>query len=1249
MAAPSGMSSASESPETGPIGAGLAGKGRTQRQFAMPGRWRSVGVRLLAAFLGISGLSALAVGTAYYAFIKTDTAIVDLLGKRMPEAMEVLELSRKVENIVVVAPSLLGAVTDDQRAALAGQALGEIDQAATALQTFIANTNPTPTTLAAAAYHDWIRSINVQLDHAVTQRLDLEHRRTLGRMELKRAADGLRSLFEPSFRLIYVLSGVWESSRFEINEGDPEQLRAFLSVGDDLVKLLPQRQAYEQVTDLEHRIAEILVAETPHDTLFRLEEAQRALADSYSVKQLVPPHALAKFSDYLGWIDTLVNGPDNLADLHLDFLRAQGRGRTLVAVNEHIAQLLTASLDKLTLETRQAIDTARADMQKAHTITAAVLLVIVLLSFGSAIGIAVFYVQKRLVRRLTALSGAMLAIAGGSLRTRLPEPGTEDEIGKMAQALRVFRDTALEVERTNLHQLNEARTRLMDAVENVSEGFALYDRRDCLILCNNVYHRLYDNKISDILVPGVIVQTIIDTCLARGLYTESQTGRVLPKLPGETQSLEQRVGHRWVLVNRRRTPEGRMVVVRTDITERKQQELVLEQARDAAEQAAKAKSNFLAAMSHEIRTPMNGVVSMANLLDQSALSGEQRQMVGIIRQSAHALLEIIDDILDFSKIEAGRLSVERLEFDFVALVEDVAELMALRANEKGLELVVDCDPAIPARLLGDPTRVRQVLFNLVGNAIKFTQRGLVAIDAEWQAEHSESGRNDRGALQISVRDTGIGLTEDQSARLFRPFVQAEDSTARKFGGTGLGLAISRRLVELMGGSIGLDSKPGEGSRFWFALPAEAADPQPAQPPGALFGMQVAIAGFSAEARAALHRQIRAAGCIPIDIAPDLPSIARALAGRGGSEARAVLANSAIGGVSLLDGTRALGPAAVARLILACPRQTAGALSESGQKGSFSLLSTPIRRADLWQALAMAGGFEAPNLPQLVEYGTAYTPPLHDEAMAVGALVLIADDNHTNRLVIGKILSRLGFAHKAVANGIEALACIEQGGVGLLLTDFHMPEMDGFALTAALRQQEALAGHAPLPIIALTADALADTGERCLRAGMNDYMTKPVDIPTLARALERWLPTALPLRRAAEEGQSNIAASATLPAIDPEILDLSRLIDGFGSFDSDARAFLLGFMDDTDRRVETVLDALAAEDAVRASRETHALKGAARTIGAGRLGDIAADIEIMVESGDVALARMLGGALRSAASDLRNFADQAPSQPHGRAA
>ena len=650
-----------------------------------------------------------------------------------------------------------------------------------------------------------------------------------------------------------------------------------------------------------------------------------------------------------------------------------------------------------------------------------------------------------------------------------------------------------------------------------------------------------------------------------------------------------------------------------DITRRKQIETELRSAKEAAEEATKSKSSFLAMMSHEIRTPMNGVMSMAEMLDQTPLSSDQRSMSQVIRASAQALLTIINDILDFSKIEAGKLDIEAVEFSLLELVEGAGELIAGRADEKGLSLAVDLDPQIPDRLVGDPTRLRQILLNLMGNAVKFTAAGDVLLTVERIAS-AEGGFG----LRFEIVDTGIGLSEEQRVRLFQAFSQADSSTSRRYGGTGLGLSICRRLADMMGGSIGADSTLGVGSTFWVELPFRVADPAPDRPEPEIADACVLALGFEGRQRRALERLLAGAGIAARFAAADGDSLA------GAGTADLVLIAASPDQDAALEIGRALA-AGGAKVALAAPRAMASTLAEADRAGLLATMTFPLRRRRLWQVIAAALGradLEARSATD--DETTGWASPPAEEARAAGTLILVAEDNPTNRVVVSRLLSQRGYAHEMAEDGAEALGRIETfGGYGLLLTDFHMPEMDGFELTRAVRAREAASGGAErMPIVALTADALAGTEERCLAAGMDAYLTKPIDSRLLAATLERFLPGALALRRRAE-GEA-AGAAAVVPKVDPQILDLARMVDAFGSFDDDAKAFLGTFAGEARRTAEALLLTLDAGDRTEARHHAHTLKGSARSSGARRLGDLAADIQDCLDGDDLDSARLFAG-------------------------
>ena len=533
----------------------------------------------------------------------------------------------------------------------------------------------------------------------------------------------------------------------------------------------------------------------------------------------------------------------------------------------------------------------------------------------------------------------------------------------------------------------------------------------------------------------------------------------------------------------------------------------LARAKEEAENAARAKSSFLAMMSHEIRTPMNGVMSMAEMIEQTELSEDQRSMSSVIRESAAALLTIINDILDFSKIEAGKLDIEAMPFSLVDVAESAGELVCQRAEEKGLVLAVVIDPAVPEMVVGNPTRIRQVLINLLGNGVKFTEHGSVTLRVLAVGS---------GAVRFEIADTGIGLTPEQQGRLFRAFAQADVSTSRRYGGTGLGLSISRRLCQLMRGRIGVQSKAGAGSCFWVELPLPPA-PHTSVDRGEAGVVNIADAkvlavGFDGPTREAFDLILLAAGirqCVHITIEDDV--VSRVLAEEGvvffsshESDLRALMIGHEVASQAEVNGQKVA-------MILAAQRSLASTLSESDRAGFLAAVTLPLRRTRLRHVIAAALG--RANLAERAVGASdfRFDPPPVEEARAAGALILVAEDNATNQIVIGRMLGKLGYAMELADNGREALELFQPGVHGLLLTDFHMPVMDGFELTAEIRRRENSTNRR-VPIVALTADALPGTEQRCLDAGMDGYLTKPIESKLLAAVLEKWLPQASQLRR-----------------------------------------------------------------------------------------------------------------------------------------
>jgi len=692
--------------------------------------------------------------------------------------------------------------------------------------------------------------------------------------------------------------------------------------------------------------------------------------------------------------------------------------------------------------------------------------------------------------RMRELLSYLLAVAGGAvlagfiLRTRLGRGAAEEEFratdARLKRATRGAND--------GLWELDVA-SREMWVSEHFAEMFG-YDHQEFLGTRQKFFDILHAED-------AVRLREAIERTIRDGVLVDVE-------VRAKTRAGEAR----WYRVRGalERSADGVPLSVsgsQRDITQRQQYALALLEATETAAAASKAKSQFLANMSHEIRTPMNGIIGMIELLLETELNPMQLDYAETVRDSSAALLTVINDILDFSKVEAGKLDLEVLDMDMRDTVEDVARLLAIQAHAKGLEVIALIDPGLPDLVRGDAGRLRQVLLNLGGNAVKFTQQGEVSIECKVVQ------KDDRGTLiRCEIRDTGMGIPASRIDALFTAFTQVDSSTTRRFGGTGLGLSIVKRLVELMGGEVGVSSEEGVGSTFWFTArlgaAQEAAKARPA-PPTELRGQRIVIVDDNMTNRKVLMGQLSLCGmeAVCASSADEALSMMRIAASAGRPFEVALLDHQMPDCDGATLGKTILAEPALrgARLIL---------LTSSGQRGDGRMFSDlgfaayllkPVTHRDLTDCLMMVLGTQAEGwrmATQPIVTRHALRSQRHREAHHI----LLAEDNLVNQKVACRILEKLGYRVDVAADGQATFEAWQSGRYHAILMDCQMPILDGYETTRKIREQEGDGRH--VPIIALTAHAMKGADNECRAAGMDDYLSKPIDKEQLQKILNRWL-------------------------------------------------------------------------------------------------------------------------------------------------
>jgi len=802
---------------------------------------------------------------------------------------------------------------------------------------------------------------------------------------------------------------------------------------------------------------------------------------------------------------------------------------------------------------------------------------------------------------------------------------SNDEIGLLFDQFNIMldriqqRDLALQQAHDSLETRVAERTAFLNAlIENSPLAIMVLDAERRVQLCNTAFENLFQYE------RDAIVGKSIDV-----LFADAD----LPETHGSSHSAtDQEPIH---LVTRRQRKDRSFVDVELhtvgmlvngkavgslgiyqDISVRKRAEEAAQQAKEAAEASNRAKSEFLANMSHEIRTPMNGIMGMTELVLDTELDSEQREYLNLAKMSADSLLSLINDILDYSKIEAGKLEIDAIDFNLGDSLGDTMKTLSFRAHQKGLELAFEIGPEVPDALVGDPGRLRQIIVNLVGNAIKFTEQGEVVLHVEL-----ESLTEDRIGLHFTVADTGIGIPLEKQTSIFEAFNQADGSMTRKYGGTGLGLSISSRLVELMGGRIWVESEPNKGSRFHFTVPF-SLQKSPARvivprDPMTLRDMCVLLVDDNATNRQILIKMLDSWHMKPTAVDSGAKAIIALREGQGLGRIFPLILLDAqmpeMDGFALAETIKRNPDWGAATVMMLSSAGLRGDAARCREIGISAYLTKPVRQSELLDAIVTALG-KRPTKSLPTSLVTRHSlrenrPPLR---------ILLVEDNAVNQLVALRLLEKQGHAVTIAANGRRALEALEKDSYDLILMDIQMPEMNGWEATKAIRENEKTTGE-HIPIAAMTAHAMKGDEERCIAAGMDDYLTKPIRIPELLAVVDK-----IANRKATAIGMEGVSKDRFDLAATLDRLDGDREL-----FDEMAHLF----RGECPKAIEEIRRSIAAADAKALERHAHSLKGSAANLGSATVSGAADALETCARSGHLEQAYDLFQSLEQALSHL----------------
>ena len=1159
--------------------------------------------RLIVAFLAISFFAIAAAALGMWSLSKVDSSLRVVTDDRVPETLTLTDVARQTQQVLRAAPALLIVSDESARAATSAIVLAEAEQ----LRRLITQLEAVELRVLFEPFHSNL----LYLDSVVKRRLATTNSRETVSARLNKAAEVATRLVLPAERILGGQLSEWNTSK----GSDAEQFTdRQVELSKSIIGLLPQIDFLTKLGELKSALQRISEATSEEEVDVLDFGLQRAILEVEQVAAVAPDRARSRLLRQIAILKEFNEGEQSLATLRKRELRLVRDAENALNINADRSAELSESVNRLVALAKAEITEAKSEATAVKERNTRILQIVGLASVLSSILIGWLYVSRNLIRRLVALSRSMLSIADGKLDVDLPDANNNDEIGQMAAALTVFRDTAVEVEASNLREISEARRRLTDAIESISEGFVLYDADERLVLCNKTYLSMLGPKLEKSVQPGDAFIDIMRQTIEEGLV-EDAIGREDEWLAKRVDQHRKASGGdhvqrytdgRWIMFSEFRTEAGGTVAIYSDITE-------LQSAKEQAEAASEAKSTFLATMSHEIRTPMNGVIGMCNLLLDTQLDDEQRDYCQTINTSADSLLTIINDILDFTRVESGKIELEEYPFDLRASVEQALDLVAFAAAQKNVELAYIIEPGTPEHVIGDSTRLRQVILNLLNNAVKFTETGEVVISIkDLGSTKLQSGFCD---FEIAVRDTGIGIPADRMNRLFRSFSQIDASTTRRYGGTGLGLVICQRLVQLMGSEIKVESEVGEGTTFRFSVRLPVAEGQPrADKTGEIQdcrGKRVLLVDDNATNLKIIRRQVEAWGMIPEATLSADEAIEWMADGREFDLIITDMSMPEVDGAMLAEQVRAMPHAQSLPIILfsSLGQPDSPRAGERDDQRLFdAVLVKPLKPSALLNAIStvLQGGNtridkERPSDVSVFEREMAQRLPLR---------ILLVDDHSTNIKLGVLILERMGYRADVANNGLEAVQMLGQKTYDLVLMDIEMPEMDGLEATAEIRR---LWGHDTPKIIAMTANAIHGDRDKYLAAGMNEYVSKPIAIRVLKAAIEACFESA---------ETPSATPTPTLPpatedvthGFDPTALEnLLELIGG----DREALAMLMqSFFDETPKLIEGLINGNERQDADLVRRSAHTLKSSARDFGATRLFEICRNIEHDASTGDI---------------------------------